>query len=161
MLEPSGLAELVEQLKQRVRTSRLKAVRAVNTELIQLNWQIGRDIDQQMAAKGWGAKVVDQIAARMQAEFPGQRGWSPRNLRYMLAFARLWPDETMLQWPIAKLAWGHVTDLTQVKQEAERNWYAAKALENGWSRPVVATTGSWSTRWGLRRRRWRSAGTRR
>lgn len=136
--EPVGLVELVEQIKERVHTSRLRAARAVNTELVLMYWQIGRDINERIAAEGWGAKVVDTIAARLRAEFPGQRGWSLRNLRYMRDFARLWSDETsILQQPVAKLPWGHVTDVIGIKKPAERNWYAAKAAENGWSRAVL------------------------
>jgi predicted nuclease of restriction endonuclease-like (RecB) superfamily len=137
-VDSARVVELVEAIKERIRTSRLKAARAVNTELVLMYWQIGRDINQRMAAEGWGTKVVNVIAARLRAEFPGQQGWSLRNLRYMRDFARLWPDEaSILQRPVAKLPWGHVTDLIGIKSAVERDWYAAKAAENGWSRAVL------------------------
>lgn len=139
VVEPVGLVELVEQIKERVRTSRLRAARAVNTELVLMYWQIGRDINERMAVEGWGTKVVDAIAERLRAEFPGQRGWSLRNLRYMRDFARLWPDEaSILQQPAAKLPWTHVHVLIDsLDSNEQRDWYAAKAAENGWSRAVL------------------------
>ncbi|MGW9416837.1 DUF1016 N-terminal domain-containing protein [Cellulosimicrobium funkei] len=76
---PVGYAELLEQLKERVRTSQVRAARAANTELLRLYWSIGRDILDRQEAAGWGARVVDQLAADLRAEFPDQRGWSRRN----------------------------------------------------------------------------------
>ncbi len=40
--EPSGYAELLEQLKTQVRTSQVRAARAANSELLQLYWSVGR-----------------------------------------------------------------------------------------------------------------------
>jgi hypothetical protein len=41
-LLPAGYGELLEDLKSRVRTAQVKAAVAVNRELIQLYWDIGR-----------------------------------------------------------------------------------------------------------------------
>ena len=49
--------------------------------------------------RGWGAKVIDQLARDLKEE--GHRGFSARNLRYMRAFARNWPDIAILQTPSA------------------------------------------------------------
>ena len=42
--EPAGYAELLAQLKARVRASQVRATRAANMELLQLYWSVGRDI---------------------------------------------------------------------------------------------------------------------
>lgn len=80
---PAGYAELLERLKDRVRSSQVRAARAANTELLRLYWSIGRDILDRQEAAGWGAKILDQLATDLRAEFPDQRGWSRRNLLYM------------------------------------------------------------------------------
>jgi predicted nuclease of restriction endonuclease-like (RecB) superfamily len=66
------------------------------------------------------------------------QGLSPRNLGYMKAFAEAWPEEPILQQPVAKLPWGHnVRILDTVKNREERLWYAEQTIQNGWSRNVL------------------------
>jgi len=50
-----GYADLLEQVKVRVRTSRVQAARAVNTELVGLYWQIGPLIIDRQESEGWGS----------------------------------------------------------------------------------------------------------
>lgn len=57
----------------------------------------------------------------------------------MRQFAELWPDETIWQQPVAKLPWGHqITLMEKLETPSERLWYAAQAVEHGWSRNVLA-----------------------
>jgi predicted nuclease of restriction endonuclease-like (RecB) superfamily len=66
------------------------------------------------------------------------KGLSPRNLRYMRAFAEAWPEE-MLQRSVAALPWGHNIELLDRLDTAdERLWYAGKAIGHDWSRTVLA-----------------------
>lgn len=134
--EPTGYREFIADLKQRVRKTQFRAVRAANTEVMRLYWSVGRDILDRQKNEGWGAKVVDQISADMRREFPDQRGWSRTSLKYMRMFAEGWPDLNEIgQQPVDQLPWGHVTILlTKLRTRAERDWYAARAVENGWSR---------------------------
>jgi len=137
--DPEGYAQLLEQLKARVRTSQVRAVRAASTELLALYWSIGQDILERQEKAGWGGKIVDRLAADLRAEFPGQRGWSRRNLQYMRALARAWPDQAdFVQQAAARLPWSHITTLLdRLDDPASRDWYAAQALEHGWSRAVL------------------------
>ena len=68
-------------LKERIRVAQTRAIVAVNTELVMLYWYIGRDILDRQARQGWGAKVVDQLAADLRQEFPEMKGFSSRNLK--------------------------------------------------------------------------------
>src|SRR5688572_27566440 len=88
---PVGYAELLAAVKQRVRTAQLRAAVAVNRELLMLYWQIGRDILRRQQEEGWGAKVIDRLAADLHAAFPDMRGFSTRNLKYMRALAEAFP----------------------------------------------------------------------
>ena len=69
-------------------TAQLRAALAVNRELIELYWRIGRDILARQKDHGWGAKVIDRLSEDLRRAFPGVEGFSPRNLKYMRAFAR-------------------------------------------------------------------------
>jgi predicted nuclease of restriction endonuclease-like (RecB) superfamily len=134
---PAGYATWLADLKARIRETRLRAALAVNSELICLYWRIGRDIRNRQTEHGWGAKVVDRLAADLRAKFPDSRGFSSANLRYMRAFADAWPDPAILQRVVGKLPWGQNIELLAVKDPAARLWYAEAALEHGWSRPVL------------------------
>ena len=63
---PPGYAELLEDLKGRVRTAQLKAAVAVNREMIQLYWDIGRLIVERQEKEGWGKGIVDRLAEDIQ-----------------------------------------------------------------------------------------------
>ncbi len=136
---PAGYAELLEALKARVRSTQVRAARAANTEVLRLYWSIGRDILDRQDIAGWGAQVVDRLAADLRAEFPDQRGWSRRNLSYMRALAAAWPDgAAFVQQAAAQLPWGHLLVLLdRLDSQAERDWYAARAVAEGWSRAVL------------------------
>jgi predicted nuclease of restriction endonuclease-like (RecB) superfamily len=102
-------------------------------------WQIGRDILERQRRQGWGAKVIDQLARDLQAAFPDMRGVSPRNLKYMRALAEAWPNAKIVQQAVAQLPWSHVvTLLEKLKSNEERQWYALKSAEHGWSRNMLA-----------------------
>lgn len=133
-----GYASLLAELKERIRTARLKAAFAVNQELMLLYWSIGRDILDRQIAAGWGARVVDRLAADLRRDFPEMTGLSPRNLKYMRAFAEAFPDRRIVQQVVARLPWGHAVKLIEtVKDTGERLWYARQAVEHGWSRNVL------------------------
>lgn len=121
-----------------MRAGRFAAQRRVNTELVRLYWGIGSTILQRQGDEGWGSNVIGRLAADLRAEFPEMKGFSPRNLAYMRAFAAAWPDEQILQQAVAQLPWGHVTVLLdRLDGHALRDWYAGQAAVHGWSRNVL------------------------
>src|SRR5438094_2414327 len=77
---PPGYAELLEDLKGRVRTAQLKAALSVNREMIRLYWDIGRLIVERQEREGWGKGIVDRLAKDIQKAFPGLQGCSPGNV---------------------------------------------------------------------------------
>ena len=103
---PAGYGELLAGVKREVRAARVQAARAVNTELIGVYWRIGRLLMERRAVEGWGTAVVARLAADLRAEFPGMRGFSPRNLAYMRSLAEAYPTVEVLQQPAARLPWG-------------------------------------------------------
>lgn len=135
---PAGYPQFLAEIKARIAGARTRAVLAVNSELIQLYWEIGHEILEREGRQGWGAKVVERLAVDLRRELPDITGFSPRNLRYMREFARSWPEKPMLPQAVAKLPWGHVRCLLdKLDDPAPRLWYAHEAAENGWSRNVL------------------------
>ncbi len=128
---------LLDQLKQKIRSAQIQSAVRVNSELIQLYWQIGRDIITSQEREGWGTKVVDRLGSDLSKSFPHMRGFSPRNLNYMLALARAYPQEPILQQLVAKLPWGHNVRILDLANPADREFYLRKAVEHGWSRTIL------------------------
>ncbi len=135
---PTGYPELLEELKSAVAAARWRAQRVVNSELIGLYWRIGYTILDRQETEGWGTRVIDRLSADLRAAYPQMRGLSRSNLFYMRSFATAWPHEPIVQQPVGQLPWGHVTVLLdKLDDQPLRNWYAATAVEHGWSRNVL------------------------
>ena len=139
MATPEGYSEWLAQLKGQIVQARQRATLAVNAELVQLYGRIGHDILARQQAQGWGAKVIDRLAHDLKEAFPDMRGWSASNLKYMRFFALQCPDGQIGQQPADQLPWFHiVTLLTQLSETSDRAWYAAQAVQHGWSRSTLA-----------------------
>lgn len=131
-------ANWLTSIKEQIRTSRVKASLAVNSELVLLYWRIGSEILEQRATQSWGSKILEQLARDLKYEFPDMRGLSIRNMQYMRAFAEAWPDEAIVHQLGAQLPWKHnCVIIDQVKDRQTREWYIKKTVENGWSRSVL------------------------
>jgi hypothetical protein len=61
---------LLAEVKERVRSAQYAALKAVNTELVGLYWDIGRLIVERQAGETWGKRIVHQLAGDLQREFP-------------------------------------------------------------------------------------------
>ena len=135
---PEGYDDWLADLKGRIHAAQQRAALAVNIELLQLYWQIGRDILERQAEQGWGTKVVERLSHDLRGAFPDLGGFSRANLMYMRAFAAAWSADAIVQQPVGQLPWGHnIVLLTKLKENDARLAYAAATVEYGWSRNVL------------------------
>ena len=74
------------ELEQRV-VERTAQLQAANRELVRLYWDIGHLILERQQSEGWGAKIISRLGADLRRAFPDMQGFSPRDLKYMRAFA--------------------------------------------------------------------------
>lgn len=124
------------EIKQRYRSAQLKAVHAVNHEMILFYWDVGNRILEKQTKAKWGSKFLEQFSKDMQTEFPGTPGFSVRSLKYMRKFAELYPE--IGQQAVAQLPWGHIITLMErVKTPEARDWYATNTLKNGTARGIL------------------------
>jgi predicted nuclease of restriction endonuclease-like (RecB) superfamily len=128
----------VSRLKQEIQAARARAALAVNQEQVVLYHRIGTEILERQQREGWGARVIERLSSDLRAAFPDMKGLSARNLKYMKVFAELCPELAIGQQPAAQLPWFHiVTLLTKLPSPPEREWYAAHAIAQGWSRATL------------------------
>jgi predicted nuclease of restriction endonuclease-like (RecB) superfamily len=148
--------DLLNDIKQRIRAAQIKAAFAANAEMIALYWDIGQMIALRQKQEGWAASVIPKLSRDLKNELPELKGFSERNLGYMIRFAREYQhlilekpdmDAPILQQPVAKLTntdllqaipWGHHALLIEkIKDTAQRFWYMGQTLEQGWSRDTL------------------------
>ena len=135
---PDEYPKILEDLKQRIQTERLRVTLAANSAMVLLYWDIGRVILERQREQGWGAKVIDRLSHDLKAAFSDMKGLSSRNLKYMRRFAEVWPERRIVQEALAQITWYHnLALLEKCREPSIRLWYAKKTVENGWSRNVL------------------------
>ena len=83
MLADKEYVEWLADLKRRYRQSQLRAAVKANNEILEYYWNLGRDIVAKKAESKWGSGFFNQLSLDMRAMFPGEKGFSSANLRYM------------------------------------------------------------------------------
>ena len=125
-------------LKQRIRTAQLRAALAVNQEVITLYWQIGKLILELEKQEGRDGEAIGELSQDLTRRFPNVNSFSPRNLKYMKEMAAAYPDEEIVQHALAHHPWEHNQALLEkLDSQAQRVWYARKAVEYGWSHNIL------------------------
>ena len=135
---PGDYLSTLADIKRRIQEERVRVVVAANTAMVGLYWDIGRLILDRQSNAGWGAKVIDRLSADLRDAYPDMQGFSPRNLKYMRAFAAAWPDAAIVQRVVARLPWRqNIALLERLDDPETRLWYAEQALQQGWSQPIL------------------------
>ena len=137
-LQTSGYAALLNEIKERVRSSQYEALRAVNKILSSLYWDIGRLIVERQANSSWGKSVVEQLAKDLQMEFPGVRGFSTSNLWRMRQFYQTYAKNEKLAPLVREISWSHnIVIFEKCKDALQREFYIRMARKFGWSKNVL------------------------
>ena len=76
---PAEYTKFITSLKAKIRSAQIKAAVTVNSELIKLYWEIGKEIFEKQEKEGWGSKALERAAKDLQLEFPGIEGFSRAN----------------------------------------------------------------------------------
>lgn len=95
--------ELLVDIKVRIRQAQHRAALSANAEMILMYWDIGRMIAARQEREGWGAGVIPRLAIDLKNELPEEKGFSERNLKYMIRFAREYPPQPIVQRAVAQL----------------------------------------------------------
>lgn len=128
----------IKDIKDNIRNSRQIAIRKVNTELIMLYYNIGKNIVIKQKTSNWGDDLIGQIEKDLKEEFSDLSGFSRRNLIYMRNLYVFFQDDQIVQQVVAQIPWGHIiVILTKVKNLNEAMFYITESIENTWSRVIL------------------------
>src|SRR3954470_9251583 len=137
-LPADSYGALLQEIKARIRSAQYAALRAVNRELIELYWDIGRLIVERQAGETWGRSVVQNLAKDLQAEFPGVAGFSAPNLYKMRHFYEAYRGNENLSPLVREISWTkNLAILDRCRDDQEREFYIRRTQQFGWSKNVL------------------------
>ncbi|MBK5226725.1 MAG: DUF1016 family protein [Thermoleophilia bacterium] len=134
----NGYGNLLGDIKERIRSAQYTALRAVNRELIELYWDIGRMIVERQKGGIRGKEVTQKLAKDLQDEFPGIRGFSERNIWYMRKLYLTYAGNSKMQSLIADNGWTHnMVIMEKCKDDLQREFYIRMTRKMGWTVNVL------------------------
>ena len=113
-----------------IRQARYEAFKKVNTELINLYWQVGQYISERTANDNWGKSVVVQLAAFIAKNEPNTRGFSDKNLWRMKQFFEEYQNKTQFHALIQQVNWtNNLLIFSKTKSDDEKVFYLALVIK--------------------------------
>ncbi|MFJ2694164.1 YhcG family protein [Pseudomonas sp. NPDC087336] len=118
-----------------IQSARRQAMQAVNTQLIELYWQVGAYISRKLEKAEWGDSVVGQLAEHLSQTQPGLRGFTRPNLFRMRQFYETYRGDEKVSPLVRQLPWTHnLVIFSQSKLPQEREFYLRTAIQEKWSK---------------------------
>ena len=122
---------IFDSIKNLVINSRNKVYHTVNTEMLNLYWNIGKiimEIQQGDERASYGDAVLDKLSQKLTNEFG--KGFSKRNLERMRKFYIFFPIATTVS---SQLSWSHYLELIKIDDEQKRKFYLNECINSKWS----------------------------
>ena len=138
----------IEDIKSRIKQSQIKAAVKVNYELLDLYWDLGRDIAAKQKDAKWGDAFLATMSKDLQKTFPNMAGFSVQNLKSIRYWYRFYNAEEnglqavsqmeLIEKMVKSIPWGHNQRIMyKCKSIEEALFYVQKTMDNGWSRNVL------------------------
>lgn len=129
--------DFINEIKNKIKTAQYEALKVVNTQLIQLYWEIGKSISEKQA-ESWGKAVVPTLSKALQQEFPGKNGFSTSNLWSMAQFYDVYHQDENLQPLVGEISWTkHILILNKCNNPLEHKFYTLSTKKFGWTKQVL------------------------
>jgi len=117
-----------------IKTTKDRILKTVNTEIIDLYWQIGKEISEKAQNGGWGKSVVEELSNHIAANFGDIRGFSPQNIWRMKQFYETYKDSQILSALLRELSWtNNLLVMSRAKTDEERLFYIRLAIDEKYS----------------------------
>ena len=130
--------DFLVQLKQKIYSAKSKAILSANRIMIELYWEIGKEIITKQEALGWGQSVVEQMSRDLITEFGEKSGYSTQNLWYMRQFYITYKESPNLQQLVGEIPWGsNILIFSKCKDKKSQEYYIKSTIEFGWNRNVL------------------------
>lgn len=126
-------------IKSKIHEAQRKVAFSINSQLIELYWDIGKSIADKQEKANWGSNFIEKVATELKHEFPQIKGFSRRNLYAMSQWYRFYSKKyQFVPQPVAQIPWSHNrVIISKVRNLEEAEFYCVKTIENGWDRDTL------------------------
>ena len=137
-IEDGNFTIFVKEIKSKILSSQYEALKVVNKKLINLYWDIGKNIVKKQEQFGWGKSVVKSLSQELQKEFTGMKGFSVQNLWNMRQFYLEYYKNEKLQPLVGEISWTkNVIIFQKCKDDLEREFYIKTTIKFGMTKDVL------------------------
>ena len=128
----------IKELKSKIYSAKSNAILSVNRLMIELYFEIGKEIVSNQEVLGWGKSVVEQMSKDLISEFGEKSGYSSSNLWRMRNFYLSYKDNTKLAQLVREISWGqNIIIFEKCKDDEIKEYYIKNSIEFGWNRNVL------------------------
>ena len=111
-----------------IENAKSRALKAVNAELIQMYWEVGKYLSDLCAESSFGDKVIDDVAAYISRSAPTIKGFNRRGLYRMKQFYETYRDDEFVSALLTQINWtNHLLIMSKSKAKVERDFYLSLA----------------------------------
>lgn len=132
----SSYQALLGRIAEAYVTGQQRAAQAINTQITETYWQVGRHIFEFEQAGSlraeYGKALISTLATDLGLRHG--KGFSRSNLVYMRLLYHRYP---ISQKPSHQLSWSHYVELLKVDDALERGFYEQQAIAEHWSVPEL------------------------
>jgi len=119
---------------QLIKRSRTNAIKAVNSELINLYWNIGEYISKKVELSEWGQSVVKELSQYIQTNEPDIKGFSDKNLWRMKQFYETYKGFPKISTLLREISWSHnLAIFSRCKTIEEQEFYIKLTKQENYS----------------------------
>lgn len=122
-----------QHITQLISDAKQRAYQAVNHELVDLYWHIGKYVHKQVTVQAWGKSIVKDLAHFIAQHEPNIKGFSAQNLWRMKQFYEAYKDEPKLATLWRELTWSHHRLIIPCKSVEEKVYYLQMSIRERWS----------------------------
>ena len=126
---------LIRDLREIIENARCHVAATANYELTMMYWHIGERINREVLSNQraeYGKQIVVTLSRQLQNDFD-VKGFDEKNIRRMMQFAQVFPNEQIVASLSRQLSWSHFIEVFPLKDEIQRDFYLALASSERWS----------------------------
>lgn len=132
------------ELKQKIQSAQMKAAVKVNYELLNLYWEMGKDIIEKQQQSNWGDSIIDQLSKDLSGAFRDMKGFSRSNLFFIRKWYLFYQSASdaayyeKVSQLVRQIPWGHNREIImKCKDITEAIFYVQETIKNNWSRSTL------------------------
>lgn len=130
-VEEKEINKLYKNIKSLIERSRNRVYRTVNTEMVNLYWNIGKMIIEKQGGHTrakYGDYLIESISKKLTNDFG--KGFSTRNLKRMRKLYLYYPKRTTM---LSQLSWSHYLELIKIDDKSKRDFYMHECINSNWN----------------------------